>query len=278
MHFLKITLGVFFLNFLSLTYADAPNTSNQSAQCSNADRPYRITARHIEPQGIGYNEGYTTFEGFFPLYNGWDHWVPFLDARGHIFNNGKPAINAGLGIRYLARHRIWGVNSYYDYRNTKHQHYNQVSIGLESLGRIWDFRLNGYLPVGKKQSPNYELQFDRFEDNSAILRQKYEYALAGVNAEGGFPVNCWKKFPLYFAAGTYYLTGKGGTTWGGQARASIRIFDYLKIDGNVSYDHLFKWIGQGQVGLIFSFGSRKKVLKQPNNNCTPSLMLGKREI
>ena len=111
----------------------------------------RVTARHIDPGGIGYNQGYTTLEGFFPLYNGWDSWVLFLDARAHIFNNGRPACNAGLGTRYLTQSRAWGLNAYYDYRKTNRQHYNQVGAGLESLGRVWDFRFNGYRCVGRKK-------------------------------------------------------------------------------------------------------------------------------
>lgn len=120
------------------------------------------------------------------------------------------------------------------------------------------------------------MQFDQFVGNSAILKGKYEYALAGVNAEAGAHVNRWEKAPLYFTAGPYYLTGKGGSTWGGQIRASAQIFDYVKIEGNTSYDHLFKWIGQGQVGLSFSFGGKKKVLKEKNSNCSSSFLLAKR--
>ncbi len=274
MKLIKAGIAASVFNFLipSLLSADIDQTS----QCKGVEEPYRLTARHIEPKGIGYNQGYTTLEGFFSLYEGCDNWMPFLDVRGHVFNNGKPAINAGLGMRYLAIDRIWGINTYYDYRNTKHQHYNQAALGFESLGSLWDVRLNGYLPVGKKQSANYDLQFDRFQGHKAILRQKYEYALAGFNAEGGAHVDHWENFPLYFAAGPYYLTGKGATTWGGQVRASVRIFDYVKIEGNTSYDHLFKWIGQGQVGVSFSFGNKKKSLKQKNNDCSTSLALTKR--
>jgi len=74
---------------------------NQAVNCDNTARPYRVTARHIDPNGIGYNQGYTTLEGFFPLYNDWEKWVFFLDTRAHVFNNGKPAVNAGIGTRYL---------------------------------------------------------------------------------------------------------------------------------------------------------------------------------
>lgn len=232
--------------------------------CGESPHPMRLTARHIDPNGIGYTQGYTTVEGFFPVTN-CDHWVLFLDVRGHVFNDGRPAANGGLGIRYLADSRVWGLNAYYDYRKTHHQHYNQVAMGLESLGKVWDFRVNGYLPFGDHKSHYYGLKFSRFKGHKAILSQKYEYTLAGGNAEAGAHVNTWKNCPLYFAGGPYYLTGQGHTAWGGQLRATITMFKYLELGGNVSYDHLFKWIGQGQVALNFPFGGRKQVAKCTNS-------------
>ncbi len=269
-----IALTLFIASTLGIEAAEQ-QAEKTRANCLGGPKPMRLNARHIEPGGIGYGLGYTTVEGFFPLYNGWENWVVFLDGRGHVFNDGRPAANAGLGVRYLRDTRVWGVNSYWDYRNTHRQHYNQVAAGLESLGRIWDFRLNGYLPVGEKKSHNYRTRFDEFKGHHAILRQKFEFVLAGANAEVGAHVNTWRHVPLYFAAGPYYLTGKGKTTWGGEARACINIYDYLKLEGYTSYDHLFKWTCQGQVSLGFSFGPRKKV-KNTNGSCSDAIAVAKR--
>ena len=249
----------------------------EEKSCGQGARPMRVAVRHIEPNGIGYNQGYTTAEGFFSFDNGWDQWALFLDGRIHVFNNGEPALNAGLGARYLTNSRVWGANAYYDYRKTSRYHYNQVTAGLESLGEVWDFRLNGYAPVGRWTSPHYDLAFAYFRGHNAILRQKYEYALGGLNAEAAAHVDKWKHFPLYFAAGPYYLNGRGGTAWGGQARASVQMYDYVKIEGNVSYDHLFGWIGQGQLALSFSFGKEKE-LKNSSNRCSMTPLLSERMV
>jgi len=72
-------------------------TESQEADCGKTSRPQRIEVKHIEAGGIGYSQGYTTLEGFFPLLASDKNWVPFLDLRAHIFNDGKPAVNAGLG-------------------------------------------------------------------------------------------------------------------------------------------------------------------------------------
>ena len=55
--------------------------------------PSRISARHIENKGIGYNTGYTTLEAFLAAPT--DLWpvMPFVDLRGHIFNDGHWAAN-----------------------------------------------------------------------------------------------------------------------------------------------------------------------------------------
>ena len=125
--------------------------------------------------------------------------------------------------------RVWGINGYYDYRNTNHQHYNQVSLGLESLGRIWDFRINGYLPVGNKTSPFFHTQFDRFKGHEMIISRKREFAMKGANAEAGFHVNTFKNVPLYFAGGPYYLEGREKSP-GGESCALPSI--YLIMSGS----------------------------------------------
>ncbi|MCX6990564.1 MAG: inverse autotransporter beta domain-containing protein [Chlamydiae bacterium] len=242
--------------------------AEQDNSClENSPRPMRVAARYTSPKGIGYQTGYTTLEGFFSSMVK-DKWLPFVDLRGHVFDNGKFAANAGMGVRYLTSSRVWGMNTYYDYRNTKHQHYNQVALGLESLGRVWDGRINGYLPVGWKQSPYYHTEFQEFKGHSMFLRSSREFAFKGINAEAGFHLDHFKKAPLYFAAGPYYLTGKGASAWGGQLRASVDLFHrYLRLEANTSYDSFFKWIGQGQISVNYSFG--KKIKKRDCNR--PSL-------
>ncbi len=220
--------------------------------------PVRFTLRHIEPNGVGYKQGYTTLEGFFApgdFYRG--SWLPYLDLRGHVFDNGKLAANAGLGLRYLGERRVWGANAYYDYRSTHRLHYNQAAIGFEVLGEKWDFRLNGYLPVGKKVSRGFSPKFDHFAGHSLFLSRKHEYALASVDGE----VGCHGKFrwiPVEVAAGPYYLRGNDQTAWGGKLRAAFDLGQYFRLEGNVSYDHLFKWIGQGQASVIIPFSRRKR--------------------
>ena len=234
----------------------------QQEGCAEGPRSMRASVRYTTPRGIGYQPGYTSLEGFFSqTYQ--NRWTPFLDLRGHVFDNGYLAANAGLGLRYLALHRVWGINTYYDYRNTSHQHYNQVAVGLENLGVLWDVRLNGYLPVGDKLSPLRDPKFSYFAGHTMYLKSKRDTALKGANLEAGFHVDQIKSIPFYFTGGPYYLNGKGISTWGGQIRSAVDFYDRMfRVEGNLSYDHFFKWIGQGQVSVNIAFGKRAQVQNQ----------------
>jgi hypothetical protein len=239
----------------------------------------RLGVRHIENKGVGYNTGYTTLEAFLAPPS--DKWtvMPFVDLRGHVFDNGKWAANAGIGLRKMKWSRVQGAYVYYDYRNTKRNNYNQVSFGLETLGNWWDLRLNGYVPLGKTISAPYHFGFDRFSGNNLFLTRKFEYALAGANAEVGVYLFKSDGFNLYTAAGPYYLKGKlGSGVWGGEARLRGEYKNYVGFEVNYSYDHIFKNIAQGQVFFKIPFGPRSRVQKKVPDSCTRSEFLYERMI
>ena len=122
-------------SFLLLSLACFSQVLGKGTPCTTTHDINRISIRHIESKGIGYNQGYTTLEGFFvPIPSLNTGWVPFLDLRGHLFNDGKPAANGGLGLRYVDS-RVWGGNIYYDYRKTQ---------GITSIkqSRYWSFCYN----------------------------------------------------------------------------------------------------------------------------------------
>jgi len=272
--------------------------SNSQKDYGDSSKPMRVTLRHIDPGGIGYNEGYTTLEGFFSFNNG--NYVPFLDLRGHVFNNGKYAANAGLGMRFLSGCRSYGFNSYYDYRMTKHQHYNQIGIGLESIGEIFDIFINGYLPVGSKKSPYFskrtttttelsdeEFTFGSFRGNNLFLtatsgsitsttitRKKVEFAMKGIEGFCRFTLPTGDNFFVSAGAGPYYYKGNYSRhAIGGKGIFSATWKNSITARVTGSYDSLFHGKVQGELGLILAFGpKRKKERKKKNNGgcCTPS--------
>jgi len=52
------------------------------------------------------------------------------------------------------------------------------------LGKKLDFRLNGYLPIGKTKIWSYE--FSHFQGYNIILSGRREAAMRGLNAEMGY--------------------------------------------------------------------------------------------
>ena len=240
----------------------------------------RVSARHIEAGGIGYQNGYTSLEGFFA----WDtpHCEPFLDLRGHIFNNKRMAANAGIGIRGIWKQRVYGSNIYYDYRNTNRFHYNQIAVGLETLGELWDLRINGYLPVGAKKSDPFGVRFGQFFGNTLSVSQKYEFSMKGADLEAGFHFGKTENFDFYAAAGPYYFIGEmGGATWGGKARISGSYRDYITAEFSNSLDHTFHYRPQGQVTFSWPFGPRAKKNKADNYCALANRMVqpvGRQEI
>lgn len=236
--------------------------------------PKHICASHAEGSGLGYKIGYSSLELFLsqPLLN--QTLVPFIDLRGHIFNDGKYAANAGAGLRYLSDccSPVWGVNAFYDYLQTHRRIYNQVGIGLEALGECWEARLNGYLPVGDKKLNIYRFSYD-FNRGSRqdqrrlpnfLLKAREQLAMKGVDLLICYRYSKNRCFDLTIGAGPYIYWGKTAKTvnaffskqehaYGGQVRACASFMKYVLLEGIGTYDSLFKWNGQVTLTLCLPF-------------------------
>ncbi len=227
----------------------------------------RVTLEHVEGKGLGYSTGYTSLDLFFaqPLRCG--SLSPFIDLRGHLFNDGKTAANAGCGLRWLPECSdvIWGVNGYYDHLKTPHRTYQQVSLGLEAMGKYWAIRINGYLPIGRTKRPLYEFNYENLDPLSFLLKGKEQFAMKGVDSEFGYYFNHIPFVYLYAGLGPYYYWGRSSATknvWkpkneyalGGRARIQAYFLRYLSLEGIATYDAQFKWTGQAVIALNIHLG------------------------
>ena len=232
-----------------------------SAICPGKYQHCRGSVRHIDGGGIGYNQGYTTIEGFFAQEPDEIRFMPFLDFRAHLFNNAKVATNVGGGFRKIARNRIYGANIYYDYRRFHALDFNQLGLGFETLGTRWDLRLNGYIPVGEKINTPYESDFAKFCGNNMLLLEKYRLVMTGANAEVGVHFGKSRLFDFYAAAGPYYFHEKVDckpNLYGGKVRLSAKFKQYWILEISDSYDRIFKNRFQAQLTLNIPFGSGAK--------------------
>lgn len=75
----------------------------------------------------------------------------FTDLRIHTDDDAGNEGNFGLGLRRMYA-SSWNLcaYAYYDRKRTEFGNYfNQATLGLEALGRDFEFRANGYLPFGE---------------------------------------------------------------------------------------------------------------------------------
>lgn len=231
--------------------------------CQNAG-PQQISLSHTEGKGLGYSQGYTSLDLFLsrPIYN--NQLRLFTDLRGHVFNNGKYATNAGVGVRWLNPfyNQVWGANVFYDTLKTGHRPYHQVSMGLEALCEKWEMHLNGYLPVGHHKTNIYRIVYESFIP--FLVKCREQLALRGIDAEIGYHFSQFCNFDLYAGLGPYFYWGRSAETEnafkhshkhavGGRLRASASFLTYLSLEAVTSYDSRFKWTGQVTLSLNLPF-------------------------
>jgi parallel beta-helix repeat protein len=256
---------------LSAAVQKSPQASKSSGdvECRSPFHVMHAGIRHTESKGVGYKDGYTTLE-WFGIYQNNSYFMPFLDLRGHVFNNGKLAGNVGLGERSVmpSINHIFGLYVYYDVRQDEHGlTVNQISPGIEILGKRMEYRINSYFPVGKHESRGYDRTFRTFQGNRILLKENKRYAMKGVDGEVGAHITQSTRHDVFFGIGPYYFTADPFSAWGGKTRLYWRYQQYLGLEASYSYDHLFKNVVQGTISLNYPFGTK---LHRKGNSCPNS--------
>lgn len=229
--------------------------------------PQRIYLKQVEESrdGFGFVKNYSSLGLLFAPQYKTDHFLPMIDVRINNINNLCKVNTYGTSLGVVARHIpksscwMWGVNTYWDYRQGTLSNWFQMGAGVELLGKTCDFRINGYVPLEGKKT-----KVHTFEVGEGLYtkRIKYEYPFSGFNAELGWRPVRKKDFQLYLAAGTYYLSGSGcqKNSWGGTFRVRPQYKDFVAIDVQMSEDSIFKLIYKLQV--IFSLPLYRPPKKQ----------------
>lgn len=224
-----------------------------------------LTLRHREGKGLGYSQGYTSLDLFLAKALCNDRIIPFVNLKGHVFNNGRFAGNAGIGLRMWdpSDNRIWGMNFFFDSLASSHLSYKQVSFGLEALSNEFEVHINGYLPVGHKKTPIYTLSYDLISGFLAKARE--QFAMAGIDVEIGNHFCHLYYLDFYAGIGPYYYTGRSRRTEnafrstrkeavGGRLRVTTAFLNLFNLEGLAAYDSRFKWTGQIALSLNIPFG------------------------
>lgn len=218
---------------------------------------YFISLRRNQGRTVGNNISYTTLDVVsFPFH--YESVWPFLDIKAHRFDReDKYAGNLGFGCRVAPKStdQVFGLNIYYDYRNAHHFCFNQLGLGFEILGNCWNLRLNGYLPVGKKNVLESFCFFDDFIGSFFMLQRNYVRSLKGLDFELESYLTKICCVDFYLGVGAYYYKGDRcrGDVYGTEYRVTSWYCDYLSFSIGVTHDCVYKTRVQGQLALTYPF-------------------------
>lgn len=100
--------------------------------------------------GTGGDHAMTQADVLLPILgNTTELWYGDVQSRYGEGNSWSGSL--GTGYRRLINHAIWGGGLFVDRNHSAFgNNFWTLSPSLEKLGEIWDFRVNGYIPVGKK--------------------------------------------------------------------------------------------------------------------------------
>lgn len=219
--------------------------------------PVRLGVEH-STSGGGF-DGVTQFEGFIPLGQDPGQNITFFVPRFLLDNEGNVGGSLVLGHRFYSQshNRIFGGYVAFDSRETDNNTFHQLGLGLESLGETWDFRINGYIPLGDSRQLADERRFDTgfdissgFEENLLVLSSRreqqinrlYEAALFGLDAEAGVKLAEWDDGDgdLRAFGGVYFYDAIGtDSTLGWRLRLEARPTQNLRVGLALQNDDIF---------------------------------------
>src|SRR5690606_18002581 len=98
--------------------------------------------------GVGYQAGFSNLGIWVPVYDD-DFNLFWVNGRLLITDDADIGGNVGVGWRMFNPEldRVFGASIWYDTDESYTGHrYNQMTVSLETLGRVFDVRGNFYLP------------------------------------------------------------------------------------------------------------------------------------
>lgn len=163
-------------------------------------------------------------------------------ARDHAWLGG-----AGLGYRQVINcSDILGAYVFVDRNITADKNrFTVLNPGLESLGTEWDFRVNGYFPMGSKKTFENSAFADELGLPGIFFRRHqqfntlfnfYEEIGPGADAEIGYIFPCFHRLAIY-GGGYYYKPEDVQQLKGAEARAELPLSRYATLLVNDTYDN-----------------------------------------
>jgi len=176
--------------------------------------------------------------------------LAFLYGQGRYGDGWTGSLGAGYRQIYTLFNyqSILGGYIFTDYSKTTTEHnVTDLSFGVESLGFVWDVRINGYFPIGETQWKTEDWA-DNFDDYSYIVPKGhsiydakfvfYEETGAGADAEIGRNLLIIHNMLLKgFVDGYYYHMPHNNEMLGAGLKFTLYPTSYLEVSLNDTYDN-----------------------------------------
>ncbi len=265
-----------------------------TAQAEPADNTAPKWESHIGAEGkFGNRRSIGEGDLFVPAWQN-EETLLFASMRGRFDDQSSREGNLGLGIRHMLPSG-WnlGVYAYWDRRRTDlGNDFNQSTVGIEALGRDFDLRVNGYLPLGNRSGnaittgggSTAAIVANTVRITTAASTTTEERAIGGFDGEIGwrlplFDANADTQFRLY--AGGYRFADGSIKVTGPRARAEFAINQVpgmwrgtqLFIGAEAQHDSVRGSQQFASIRLSIPFGgSEKRVLSSQERRMTAPII------
>lgn len=215
----------------------------------------RLGLQHQVGESPGFEENFTRFQTFVPLYGEENAWLFFGDLQGTVDNRSAFSNSSGVGLRFApgSSGTVLGIYTHYDYREfelAQSDHdFHRWGFGAEALGEFWAARTNVYVNTSGRRPNGTHFQpdvryIDRFLQLGTV-ESSFAEAFHGVDFEVsrllprpfGLPVD------QEIGVGGYYWDtprGDGHHAPGVKGRVHTWLTDSLQTYVQASHDRVFE--------------------------------------
>lgn len=186
-----------------------------------------------------------------------------VDLQTAYATDDSRLISGGLSYRHIYEdQRILGAYVFADSnRSGQQQTFWFVSPGIESLGNIWDFRLNGYFPVTSQNKfvgfafadtlgIYNNVQFSGHTQFDSLINISNEVG-TGADLEIGHIIPFLNNSRIYL--GGYYFKPQNVTSIkGGETRIEYPVNRYINLEAADTYDNTFH--NRAEIGVRLTLG------------------------
>lgn len=235
-----------------------------------------ITAFPLTPRisglGMGGTDEVVSGDGMAALL-GNENGIWLLDAQGKTAFESSYVGSLGTGFRMVqGDQRILGAYVFGDANvSPDNNQYWFVSPGIESMGTLMDFRMNGYIPVGTQRNltstgfaddfGNYNYVTFTGHDQLDAIVNNFEEVGWGLDGEAGIRLARLQGVRLY-AGGYHFNLQNADDINGFSGRLQVPINSYIEFNVRDSYDN--DQHNTIEIGLRFTLGGVNKSPRDPN--------------